>query len=142
MESVLVLESNQFNILFGEVRMIKKRMVVGIIVILAFMGCNDSDHLKIAYDVKAKKNLYSDTVALLKTEGDFLAGQINRKVKLFAEKPEGALNRSDSEEIIKLQNTLIQMQTRKIEEQEKYIKELEGVICQLVDPKKEVIGTE
>ena len=119
--------------------MYKRILFVVMLSVIVFMGCNDSENLKIVYDIKSKKNMYEDTISLIKTEEDFLANQINSSIQLFTEKQEGAFNRPISDEIMKLQNNLILTQTRRIKEQDKYIKELEEVIFQMVDPKREII---
>ncbi len=119
----------------------RKELVFSVLfVLISFMGCKNSRSLEIAYDVKFKKNAHEETVSLLKTEGDLLADQINSKLKLLNQPPKEGVRRPDPEEVIRLQNNLILLQTRKIEEQNKYIKELEDIIAGIVDPQREFIA--
>jgi hypothetical protein len=106
------------------------------------VGCDNANNIEVAYDVKMKKDAYQETVHLLKAEGDLLADQINRKLKLLESGKSTEYDQPTPAEIMKLQNNLILLQTRKIEEQEKYINTLEDTLSRLVDPEKEIIGAE
>lgn len=117
---------------------LKKIHLWGVVVIFLIIGCKNPKNLETAFKLKGRREEYRDTVSLLKTKGDIIAGEINDKLRLYAEKPLGNSDCPDPDEIIQLQNALLQLQMKKIREQDDYVNSLEGIVVDLVDPKREV----
>jgi len=107
-----------------------------------FSGCKSSENLKIAEKVYELKVAFDRQVLVFSHDGNPMAAEINKKLIDFQDLPQDDPDKPTAEDIINLKRAFINIQAVKIKTQTEYIKKLERILTEVVDPKELVLTKE